>query len=318
MTCDEERAVQLIGGSLPEIRSSLNALDGSLLLQALQSGTYAWRFKHPTVRDAFAALVAEDRELMDIYLAGTPIAKLFGEVSCGDVGIEGVKVVVPTDRYQALMARMESFDTGIRENEWALHRFLAHRCDREFFLQYVRGYPRFIPCLQVGSYLTAVSDVSVLARLHELNLLPEEKRSSVAAHIRQLAVQTPDSGFLRDRIRRLLKPEEFAAIMDDVRSKLLPNLDDEIWTWRSNFDGDGDPEEHFSSLVEALTDYKGHLAEHAEAVSQVESALTSIREVVEELRSEQPGEPDSDDYYGRGSSGTANDDSRSVFDDVDH
>ena len=79
MTRDEERAVQLIGGSLPEIRSSINALDGSLLLQALHGGTYAWRFKHPTVRDAFAALVAEDRELMDIYLAGTPIEKLFGE-----------------------------------------------------------------------------------------------------------------------------------------------------------------------------------------------------------------------------------------------
>ena len=54
-----------------------------------------WRFKHPTIRDAFATLVAEDTELMDIYLAGAPIEKLFGEVSCGDVGIEGVKVIVP-------------------------------------------------------------------------------------------------------------------------------------------------------------------------------------------------------------------------------
>ena len=106
--------------------------------------------------------------------------------------------------------------------------------------------------------------------------------------------------------------------MDDVRGKLLPNLHDEIRTWRSNFDGDGDPEEHFDGLVEALTDYKDHLAEHPDAVAQLESALASICEVVEELRAEQPGEPDSDDYYGRGSSGTANDDSRSIFDDVDH
>lgn len=145
MTPDEERAVQLIGGSLPEIRSSLNALDGSLLLQARQRGSYVWKFKHPTVRDAFAALVAEDRELMDIYLAGTPIEKLFGEVSCGDVGIEGVKVVVPIDRYQALMARMESFDTGMSEKDRAVHHFLAYRCDREFLLQYVERYPGFVP-----------------------------------------------------------------------------------------------------------------------------------------------------------------------------
>jgi len=319
MTADEERAIELIGGSLSDVRSALNALKGGfLLLQTLQGGTCAWRFKHPTVRDAFAALVAEDRELMDIYLAGTPIEKLVGEVSCGDVGIEGVKVIVPPDRYESLTTRIESFDTAKHKNKRNLHHFLAHRCDREFLAQYIKRYPQFIPTLSVGSDLTVASDVAVIVRLHEHNLLPESKRIAVATAIHELAVQTPDSGFLQEGIRELLKPDELAAILDDVRTKLLPNLDDVIWNWRFNYDGDDDPESYFHALGDALKDYRDALAEYPEAVAQVDSALVRIEEVVEELCAEQPQEADSDDYYGGGSTKGGHDDSRSVFDDVDH
>ena len=76
MTSDEERAVMLLGGSRAEVRNALSALEGSLLIQVFKGARYSWRFKHPTVRDAFTSLVAEDRELMDIYLVGTPIEKL--------------------------------------------------------------------------------------------------------------------------------------------------------------------------------------------------------------------------------------------------
>jgi len=48
------------------VRNAQNALDGSLILNSIQGGIYSWRFKHPTVRDAFAVVIAEDRELMDI------------------------------------------------------------------------------------------------------------------------------------------------------------------------------------------------------------------------------------------------------------
>ena len=71
---------------------SLNALEGGLVLQTLKGGNYSCAFQTPhMVRDALATLVAEDRELLDIYLTGTPLEKLLGEVSSGDVGIEGVE-----------------------------------------------------------------------------------------------------------------------------------------------------------------------------------------------------------------------------------
>lgn len=319
MTADEDRAMSLMGGSAAEVRTALNALDGSLVLQSIQEGVFSWRFKHPTVRDAFASVIADDRELMDIYLAGAPIDRLFAEVTCGSVGIEGVKVIVPSDRYALLIARLKSVDATKWDGAWSLHRFLARRCDREFLAHYVAENPEFIHGLRVGSYLYAVSDVDVIARLHEFGLLPESKRLAVATAIRELAIETPDAGFLRERVRKILTDDEMESILEDIRCKLLPDLDDTIWQWRSNFDENRneDPENHFDELVDALKQFKEELTQYPAAISQIDSALAEIKEAVEELRSELPQGPDSDDFRGQLPDRGYDDSSRSVFEDVD-
>jgi energy-coupling factor transporter ATP-binding protein EcfA2 len=318
MTADEEHAVSLMGGSASDVRNALNALDGSLIIQTIQGGIYSWRFKHPTVRDAFAAVIAEDHELMDIYLAGAPVDRLFDEVTCGDVGVQGVKVIVPSDRYELFITRLGTIDTTTPMMVWQLHRFLAFRGEREFLARYIARYPEFVSGLSVGSYLYAVSDVNVIVRLHEYGLLPETKRVAVVAAIRELAVETPDAGFLREAVRELLTPDEFAAILEDIRTKLLPDLGSTIRNWRGNYDENRneDPENHFDELVSALKEFRDELAEHPDAAAQVESALSEIKEVIDELRSDQPQEPDSDDFRGETSGGGSDDDSRSVFDDV--
>jgi len=317
MTTDEQHAVALLGGSVGGVRSALNALNGSLLIKSFQSGNHVVRFKHPTIRDAFATLVAEDLELMDIYLAGTPVEKLFEEVSCGDVGIEGVKVIVPSDRYDALMTRIESFDTRKSENERDLHRFLSYRCDQEFLNRYISRYPQFMPSLSVGSYLYAVSDVDVIVRLHKFGLLPEQKRLDFVSTIRELAVDTPDSGFLRKEIRKLLTKTELTEILNHIRKTLLPNLDEHISNWHMNYSSKDDPENHFSELISAIKDYRKVFVEHKEAVKQIDDALAEIEQIVEELRSEVPQDPDSDDFYSERSQDGGQEASRSVFEDVD-
>lgn len=85
MTKEEQDAVKSMGGEPGAVKEALNAMNESLVIRSREEGRDYWKFKHPTVRDAFAALVAEDAELMDIYLSGTPIRKLFSEISCGDV-----------------------------------------------------------------------------------------------------------------------------------------------------------------------------------------------------------------------------------------
>ena len=316
MTKEEQAAIERIGGAVTGVGNSLNALNGSLVLQTLQNGAYSWKFKHPTVRDAFASVIGDDRELMDIYLAGAPVDRLFGEVTCGDVGIQGAKVIIPSDRYDLLLARLGIFDLSKSEDKRKLHHFLAYRCNQDFLVLFIDKYPRFISDLKVGSYLYAVSDVDVIVKLHEFGLLPADKRLEVVSAIRRLAVDTPDAGFLRDEIRELHTAAELEATLEDVRLKLLPNLAATIENWRDNYyHNKEEPESYFEPLVSALKEFQEELAVHTESAKQIESALTDIKETVLDLMAEAP-EPDYDDDY-RGSSFGSDDDSRSIFDDVE-
>jgi hypothetical protein len=317
MTEEEQAAIERIGGAVAGVGNSLNALNGSLVLQNLHNSAYSWRFKHPTVRDALASVIGDDRELMDIYLSGAPVDRLFGEVTCGEVGVQGAKVIIPQDRYGLMLSRLGKFDFSKSEDKRKLHHFLAYRCDREFLVQFIAKYSGFISDLRVGSYLYAVSDVDVIVRLHELGLLPEAKRLQVVSAIRELAVDTPDAGFLREEIRELHTPAEFEATLEDVKLKLLPNLTATIESWRDNFyHNQEEPESYFDPLVSALKEFQEELTAHTESTEQIQAALADIKETVMDLMAEAP-EPDYDDDYRGGSSGS-DDDSRSIFDDVDH
>lgn len=315
---EEENAITLLGGTNFGVRDALNALEGSFVLQVQQSGNYSWRLKHPTIRDAFAALIAENRELMDIYLVGTPILQLFQEISCGDIGLEGLKVIVPTDRYELLWQRIEKYLVETRESKDPVNRFFSIRCDRDFLTGFISRNPSFVSTLHVGAYLRYISDVALIVRLHKLDLLPEVKRLKLVAAIRSLAVETPDSGFLKDDIRSLFISTEIDDILSEVRTKLLPNLPKCIDEWQSNHDGEEDPESYFDLLRVALTDYQDALSADIEAVESINLGLAHIQDVIEELRSELPQEPDDEDFFRDSHRGGTSLDSRSIFDDVDH
>jgi hypothetical protein len=311
------KTIELIGGTPATVRGALEALEGTLLINSLHEGNYYWRFKHPTIRDAFAIVVSESRELLDIYLTGTPLFELLREVSCGVEGIEGVKVIVPVNRYTKIIERI-SLDSERYSNERrALFWFLATRCNKEFLSHFIQIHPGFIDQLHVGSYLYAVSDVRVLARLQEFGLLPNEKYLSVVDDLRELAVDTPDSGFLRDYVREFLGEENLQMILNEVNAKLLPKLSDEIWNWRCNYNETDDPDNHFDELRSALTDYKDEFVDDSVASARIEEALESIKETIEELKKEQIQEPDSDDFRGGSSHEDLPEMERSTFDDVD-
>ena len=96
---EEADALSNLGGDKAAVVAALSALEESLLICVSEGGRAWWRFKHPTIRDAFADIVARNRELMDIYLKGAPLLRMLSEITCGDVGIDGAKLVVPPDRF---------------------------------------------------------------------------------------------------------------------------------------------------------------------------------------------------------------------------
>lgn len=317
MTEGEELAISRLGGSLGGVTTALDSLHGNFLIQSIQGESCVWRFKHPTIRDAFATFVSGNRELMDIYLAGTPLVQMFREVSCGDVGIEGVKVIISQDRYEAVITRIKQFDMKPQINELALCRFLTYRCDREFLVRFIAHFPEYIQNLNVGSYLYAVPDVDVIMRLYEFDLLPEEKRVEVVNKIRDLAVEIPDSGFLSKKIRKLFTMAELTGILEYVSARLLPNLDEHIDNWRSNYSTDFDPEEYFDDLSSALSSYRTEFESHGKLVAQIDAGLGKVAAVVDELRSELPQRWETDEFDGDGRYDDMQNDTRSVFEDVD-
>jgi len=320
MTNEDQQAVKQLGGSDGGVRNALNSLNGSLLIKTFQNGSYVWRYKHPTIRDAFATLIAEDTELMNIYLIGTPIEKILEEVTCGDVGIQGVKVIVPNVHFETIIGRIKKLYLAKQDSRRKTHWFLAHRCNQEFLSLYLTHFPELIPSLRVVSYLDSGSDVDVIASLNKFSLFPEENRIEVVAKISEIAIKTPDSGFLKERFRPIFKEGELESVLEHVRTTLLPNLEDLIENWRSDYlryNSEIDPEVYFDELVSALKDYRDEFMEYGESIDQIDSALAQIDQVIEDIISDRPEPPEYDDDYRMSSTSNLSEITRSIFDDVD-
>jgi hypothetical protein len=317
LNCNEERAMKLMGGTLSGITKALQSLNNSLLIHSYQNGIYIWKYKHPTIRDAFATLISENIELMEIYLLGTPIERLFNEITCGDVGLRGVKVIVPDNHFNTIIERIETINPKNYDEINKLYYFLAYRCNREFLIKYIAENPNFISSLHVGSYLIAIPDVHIISKLYKFGLLPEEKRSMIVEDIRNLAVDTPDSGFLQKWFPPLLEENEIKEILEYVREELIPNLDNIITDWLSNYDEKREPDEYFDDLKTSLEDYYDECEGFKEAQNLLETALLRINHIVDDLLSERPGDLDDDDDYPGSLSSNIGQNSRSIFDDVD-
>jgi energy-coupling factor transporter ATP-binding protein EcfA2 len=319
LTETEKDAINMLGGTESGIREAFSALDGSLVLNVQQSTGSAWKFKHPTIRDAFAALVSENRELMDIYLTGAPIDKLLHEISCGNVGLQGVKVVVPSDRYEFILERLGLLATTPPENQDAIYRFLSYRCDRSFLETLLSKRPNLLESLQIWSYLDSHVEMDLVVRLHEFGLLPETERLRHLTVIRRVAVETPDSGFLKSDVRSILTTEEFDDIVHAVRSELLPNLEHRVDKWHDDHNGIEDPEEYFEPLKSALGDLRDAFPNDPVALEQIANGLARIDTSIAEIQSTMPEEEDTESYrdLGRSEAIGRSNESRSIFDDVD-
>ena len=315
----ETNAISMLGGTESGIREALPALDGSLVLNVQQSVGSTWRFKHPTIRDAFAALVSENRELMDIYLAGAPIDKLLHEISCGNVGLQGVKVIVPTERYEFILKRMGLLARTPPENRDAIYRFLSYRCDRSFLGTLLAKRPDLLQSLHIWSYLDSHAEMDLIVRLHEFGLLPEAERLRHLAVIQRVSVETPDSGFLKADVRSILTSDEYDDILHSVRTELLPNLESRVDKWHDDHNGIEDPEDYFEPLKSALDDFRDTFTDDPTALEHIANSLARIESCIADIRSTMPDEDSSGDYHdvGRSEALGKSNESRSIFDDVD-
>lgn len=317
ITKEEKQAISRLGGTVGGSVKALDSLNGSLLLNSIKNGDHFWHFKHPTIRDAFAAIVASSQDLMDIYLTGAPLEKLFSEVSCGHTAIQGISVIVPPSQFNVVIRKIKQLDTSKSSNKLSLCRFLSYRCDEPFLKKILVEMPDFVPNLSAGSYLYANSEVDVLVRLHEFGLLEERHRNKAVCAIKDLAVDIPDSGFLRDSIKTLISEHELSDILQHVKEDLIPNLDAQIDTWHYSYSGEDSPSAHFEELKSALEDYQKEFEKNEELSRQISDAIERLNEVVENLESEYKADEDNNLWDSRSPSAAEHLEHRSIFDDVE-
>lgn len=312
----EMNALKLLGGTVDGVISALNFLKGSLTSLNFEEGKYVWRYKHPTIRDAFAQYVANDVELLEIYLGGAPLTMLFQEVACVDITMDGLKVLVPESHYQLLINRMRSFKRNNWFNQRLFSRFLTKRCNHKFLSIYLENTPDFFDNLRISHSFLLDSDLEIFAKFFEEGLLSEERRKTVAQTLHELAIDDYDTQFAKDGVKNLLTKKEFSLIKNEIKDKVIPNMESIIDDLSSSYDEESDPEDHFSDLNYSINDYEDIFSNEEGVCEQLSTAKDWIEDEVKEIAKKRVYESDEtfdENTHAVSTHRTA----RSIFDDVD-
>jgi hypothetical protein len=271
------RVTELLGVSAADIRRALDALRGSLVLLVDEVDGPQWSFKHPTIGDAYATLVAESPELTEIYLHGAKFERLLEEVVCGNIDIEGAAVRVGPSLYHKLLNRLLVVPLDFRTRY-----FLGERCDDTFLRLVVERVPGILD-LRPRPYMAYSSENRVLARLHKAQLLPEKKRLALADYIADTTVEVQDGAVFRDiSLRSILTEDEMSSLIERVKSEVLGDIGTHVSDWKSNCTDD-DPDSHFEELISFLNNVETHLSVEDEHWEKIEQGRRAISEAIDDL-----------------------------------
>lgn len=322
----ESHVLERLSSSLGGCVTALESLNGSLVQHAHVGGNSIWRFKHPTIGDAFAGLLVQNPELLGIYVQGSPTEKLIGRVTCGDVGLENA-VVIPKALFPLMLRRLVEFSaTAEYKSPWLstwgakhrVQRFLAWRCSKDFLSLYVEKHPALLDRVsQPGLFLSAVSEVDLAVRLHDYDLLPEDNRRKFIATVSGYAVEGEDLYALEDRdLRGMFTDAEFEELQLRVRNKLLPRLDSVRRNWQFNHSSDESAEEHMQPLLDSFRTLRKEFGDYPEVVKIVERETEYANDWIAE---HMPDQRDVAPKRTLGEVQTSDDfeDGRSIFEDVD-
>lgn len=157
-------------------------------------------------------------------------------------------------------------------SKWAVQGFLARRCSKEFRELYIERNPGFLERISTpGLMLSAAPDVGLVARLHGLDLLPEDNRRRFVHTVSEYAVDGDDLAAMSSKtIRSVFRNGEFEDLKQRVRVELLPRLGDVRRNVQSNHSSHDSPEEHMASLLESFDTLKEYFGEEEEAARIIE------------------------------------------------
>ena len=321
----EEHAIGRLGSDLAGCASAATALAGSFVHLSHIDGEAFWQFRHPTIGDAYAGILAENPEHLAVFVAGSDPNKLVAQITCGDVGIKRA-TIVPRSLFSEIMVKLDEIAETARNDSdvlardgatWRLFRFLANRCVAEFLQLYLQKHQDVLEQISNPRFTLDYSPEAALAiRLYELNLLPGETRKRLVDKATGGFLEGRDASAMISRgIKTLYREDEFDTLIQRVRDELLPNLDNirdgEEWSWNE----DTSPDDWMRPLKELLNALGDYFQDEQEIVDLIDDQLSSIESWIREHADyEYEGE---ERLIGRVELPVAPTGGRSIFDDID-
>ena len=285
-------AVTRLGATAVDVLPAFQRLDGTFLrLESGPSGDYSWRFRHPTIREGFAATVAADTNAVGILVNGLTDDELLRQIDCGG-GRRGTLIEIPRVLYKAVAQRVTLPTTTRKvwdQEIWdhPVGQFLQYQCSDEFLRIWAQLHAADLPSLldfwiSTGAYWQP----KVLGRLHLAGALPDALRRAAIEKLAGFAHEYFDHGWLEEPVRRLFTDAERTTELQRFKTESLPDL------WRlidESADGYGNevaPAERYESAREAVDRYIHEFANDAQAKAELAFARRSIDETVAEKEQE--------------------------------
>jgi hypothetical protein len=321
----EPQALERLGSTLGECITALDALNGSLVTNMQMDDQPVWRFKHPTIGDAYATTLALSPDLLSIFLSGSSTDNLIAQVTCGNVGVEKA-VVVPKSLFPMMSVRLREFATSDKYKvQWlsswgarqTIYRFLASRCSKEFLALYLEQDQDILKRVsEPGQGLSFSPEVDLAVRLHGFGLLPEDNRKKFIATVSNFAIECDDVLALDDDgVRGVFTDSEFDELVETVRMVLLPKLADVRRNVQRNHDSSEPPDEHMQNILETFSTLKKRFSEDENAVKIIDRETDLANEWIAET---EPPEPKvSPRILGAVEPSEKKLGTRSIFDDID-
>jgi energy-coupling factor transporter ATP-binding protein EcfA2 len=321
----ELQAIERLGSTLGECLISLDALNGSLVTLMYIDDQPEWRFKHPTIGDAYASTLASSPDLLGIFLSGSATDNLISQVTCGNVGIENA-VIIPKSLFPMMIPRLKEFsNTEKYKVEWLsrwgakrdLCQFLARRCSKEFLALYIQDDIDTLTRISEPSpKLQYSAEVDLVLRLHDFNLLPEEVRKRFVTTVSHHAISGEDGYAMENaRMRQLFTDSEYKDLVESIRTNLLPKLADVRTAAQRSYNFTDSPSDQMQDTIELFNTLKEVYHDDEIVITLVEHEIALANVWIDQT---EPNEPKiSPRTLGNVELADERRGSRSIFDDID-
>lgn len=325
LTAAEKDALMRLNSDLGACTAALEALRGSLAVHVTSEGESFWTFKHPTIGDAYSAMLRASPELLGIYVRGSEVDKLMRQITCGDVGIKGA-VVLPRSLFTLMIGRLTAYKaSSAYKTEWMsswgarrdLLGFLAGRCCKQFLEAYLAVDQALIGSIvNPRPYLEFSAEVDLAVRLFKFGLLPEHARKSLIEAVSKYALNGEDARVLSDpELRSLLNDKDRSRLREGVRTKVLPRIEEVRFEHQAGRAPEDDPEWHMRRFTQLLTSIEEEYPKSWRIKRIVKKERLQVQEWIDENPTESDNSNARDITIDEPSA--SHDGSRSIFDDVD-